>query len=240
MSDEKIVLLSHFEDAVNQIKSHVSTTIATAVKEAVPERVYHFLTSGSSIVLPTGLYKITVVGGGAGGGGAANNTPCPGSGAGATAIWIGTLEEDTYSYTVGTAGTAFGNANGITANAGTASVFNFAAGSNITAGGGNYPSARTANAAGGSGGTVTSSSLPAGGQLIPINGQAGGVGSSATAANRGGMGGSTLYGVGGHGGVNNAANTATAGIGYGAGGGGASGAQNGGAGAPGCIIIESI
>ena len=199
-------------------------------------------TSSGAFVAPTGTlaataFKLTVTGGGGGGmGGQAGNVMGAGGGAGATIfVWLtGLTAGASYAVTVGLGG-AEGAADG--GSGGTGGASSFAA-----------PSG-TCTAGGGAGGSVGS------GGLGSIAGCAnfdmalpGGDGADSTLPSTSwlsaGKGGSSFWGGGGKGGTGFPGSAGRSGGAYGAGGGGGMANTNiaaqGGAGAPGVVIIEWV
>jgi hypothetical protein len=201
--------------------------------------------SGKVYIQRYGAYKITLIGAGGGGrGSTTSNVPCPGGGAGAVGIWVGFLEEGEYSFSIGTAGVGRNGAAYAVGNHGGDTSFTFTGKGTVVAGGGlanTGAAGLAANAAASPGGILSPNynDSIANGFWYAFPGAPSEPGNAAAATNRGGCGGSTMWGQGGAGGVggNLAGQNAT---GYGAGGGGANANNNGGNGAPGCIIIESI
>jgi hypothetical protein len=200
----------------------------------------NLLTSGSSVSLPRGRYKITLIGAGGGGRGASGYYAGGGGNAGGMAVILAFLEEGTYSYSIGAAGTGAANT---TPGTGGNTVFYPVPGSAsvyVTASGGNPGQAYNAAAAAAVSGSLTGT-LPSAVKAFFVPGQQGERGNSqnTNAVNRGGRGGGTAFGFGGNGGVSGGS-VGQAGQGYGAGGGGAYGTGTGGAGTQGCLFIESL
>ena len=186
-----------------------------------------FFTSGSGIyTVPAGctLLKITVQGGG-GNGGANSTLRATGGSAGGTAIkWLVVTPGGTLTYVVGGVATTSSVSGG--------SIFL----TSVVGGGGTTgitSSYAASNTAGPSGG------VSAGGD-ININGQPGGTSwgtSTVVGVNYSGMGGDSLFGMGGQMTMIQAGAGKNA-TGYGAGGGGALGNATAGAGTPGFVLFE--
>jgi hypothetical protein len=203
------------------------------------------LTSGTTYTRPAGVVfiKVTMVGGGAQGGGvataASTSAAGAGGGAGGTCIVYITSPSSTYSMVIGVGGstTAAGNSTGQN---GTASTFNAGTYSAGGGGGGGGSAANGGIALGQSGGGAGGTS--SGGDLN-ITGGPGQIGwNPSNGLTISGIGGySTLGAPGSAQGNQNA--TGSSGTGYGAGGNGGlqvnnGGAQKGGNGANGVIIVD--
>lgn len=202
-------------------------------------------TSGSSFSTGsnTNLLKIRMVaGGGAGGGNAlisSNDSASGGGGSGSYAEWtIAVTPNTSYTCSIGAGGVpASGNNPGGNGGNTTFTI----GGITVTCNGGigGTGSAQGAQSSGGAGGAISTNGT------FNIPGQNGSGGLAGGFGDKAGDGGSTPLGFGGQGSSNGngAQSIANAGTGYGSGGSGISakgsfGASQGGAGAPGVIIIE--
>ncbi|WP_338554900.1 hypothetical protein [Pantoea agglomerans] len=217
--------------------------------DAVSARMARF-TSSSSFIVPAGvttLYLSGCAGGGGGGAGGGGNQYFYGAAGAGGGAGQGVIKQpvtvtpgQSIPINIGSAGSGgIGNSSGgVGASDGGVTSF----GSLLTLQGG---------AAGGNGGNTSSGGVPGAGNSTGYpGGSAGGDGSSTTASAMGGNGGSCAFGGGGGGSRASSTNGYQAGsaYGYGAGGGGGGGhyagdnatyiGGNGGAGAPGILILE--
>jgi len=170
-------------------------------------------TSNGTWTAPAGVTTIWLSGTGGGGGGGTPSSGAAGGGGGAecdVAVELTVVPGTAYAVTIGSGGAA--------ANAGSATIFGAL---RTLAGGAAGSAVWTGGAAGGAGGS-------AGGN---------GAGQSSVDNYRGGEGGGTIWGAGGHGGEF-PTQTGTVGSGYGSGGGGGAGSSAGGAGSNGFLLIE--
>ena len=236
--------MPHFLDAngLGQVLLSLQASKSDAGVTGMPDsNIYRWITSSTNVSLPSGTYNITVIGGGGGARGLNTTTAgLAGGGAGAVMFFHGDLPAGTYICDIGIGGS--GNGNNAASNGNQSQFsFNSAKTAYIRAGGG-QAGLGTTSSPGGIGGTCSSATVPGNSTLIQINGAAGQAagGTSTTAGiNKGGQGGSTLFGTGGYGGTSGTP-AGQAGVGYGAGGGGAYGNNSGGAGSSGAILIESV
>lgn len=203
------------------------------------------LTAGTTYTTPSGatFLKITVVGPGGGGGGTASAAATAGSGGGGggggVSIAYITSPSASYTYAVGSGGAGGTAGNNAGSNGSADSTFNTTIiGSKGLGGSGS-------GAAGGIGYTTSGGSGgSASGGSMNMPGGAGGPGFVlSTSQATGGAGGSSIFGRGGVSGITSG--TGAAGTAYGGGGGGGiqisnGGAQAGGAGANGIIIVEEF
>jgi len=211
-----------------------------------------FITTSGAITLhpDTKAFLVEVQGGGANGGGYAGTTPAncgsAGGGGGAggyCAKWItrasGYSASCVIAAATGLSGTVNGNASSYTDSNGV-----------MTAGGGlvggtGIPTGNSYTILGGDGGVASTNMA---GNTLLVQGQRGGwsiaIGGVGFGTSRGGMGGHTLFGIGGYGsGIAGSGNQhGQSAVGYGAGGGGGYasnnyGAYGGGGGGPGLVVI---
>jgi hypothetical protein len=212
-------------------------TITTGVWNGTSTSGSTFLTSGTAYTTPAGIttrtqFKFTLIGGGAGGtSGNVASQHSSGGGAGAGLIlFIAGLSPSTgYTIAIGASGT--GGASGAVGGAGGATTLTVSP-TTYTAGGGS--GAAVISSAGGVGGTATNGT-------INITGGQGGA--TMTVQSSAGLHGANApfgFGFGGPGLSGSTSGNGNPAVGYGAGGGGSSsnGGPTGGAGAPGCILVE--
>lgn len=197
-----------------------------------------FLTASGTYEKTAGTNRALVFATGGGGGGGSGRTNAEGGGGGGGGSSIAFLDlsaVETVSYTIGT-----GGAGGVAANGSNGGTTAFGAYLSATGGGGGT---RPQSTSGGSPGGGGSGGIGSSG-LINLPG---GAGHHAAADNSlaGGNGGNSFWSGGGRGGMAALGLAVENGRGYGAGGGGGDGTsgnslpsdQNGGAGAPGCILV---
>ena len=194
-----------------------------------------FITSGTTYTTPSNItastqFKFTLIGGGGGGGGM-NTTNGKASGGGAAGVGIvfltGLAASTAYTIAIG-AGGAGGISTTTAPNPGSNTILTVAA-TTYGAFGAKSGSSAISSPGGSGGGTYN--------VTIGLIGQAGGASTTAAATSRSGQGGSNQWGEGGQ--FQYIAGNGLSGTGFGSGGAGGSGlAANGGAGAPGAILVE--